>query len=276
MRQLVLFQFLLRQTRRRQLRRQHRRLIFHGEKFILIPRHHAAHGSQFQKAHGPVDGLLLLHQDFVNLRLLRLFFERHQLLLQKRHHVLHALHILRRLFQLAKAFRFPHAVQTDARHVLENQPPLLRPRRQDLIHPVLPDDGQRPLPEPRGRQELLDILQAAASLIQLEITVPIPKQPARDRHLRRIQRQLMSRIIQDQRHLGTILLRPRLGAGENNILRLLPANIPHILLPQDPAHRIGNITLPAAIGPHDHRHALRKIYSRLVRKGFESRQRHSE
>ncbi len=78
-RQLILLQLFFRQARCCQFRRPQRRLVFHGKKFIFIAGNHAAHGSELQKAHGAIDGFLLFHQHFVRLRLLRLFFQGHQL-----------------------------------------------------------------------------------------------------------------------------------------------------------------------------------------------------
>ena len=76
------------------------------------------------------------------MRLFRRRRHRAELLLQHRHEILHAVHILFRAPQLAEAFFLPHPVPADACHLFENQPPFLRPRGQHLIHPVLSDDGQ--------------------------------------------------------------------------------------------------------------------------------------
>ncbi len=82
--------------------------------------------------------------------------------------------------------------------------------RQHLIHPVLPDDRHRALTKPCRCQKLLNILQAAASLIQVEITIPISKESSRDRDLYSIERQLASAVIKDERDLRPILFPARL------------------------------------------------------------------
>ena len=53
------------------------------------------------------------------------------------------------------------------------------------------------------------------------------------------------------------------------VLRLLSPEIPYILLPQHPPDGIGNIALPAAIGPYDDRHAIREFHCSFIGKGLE-------
>ena len=138
----------------------------------FIARQHAANGSQFQHHHRSGDGTFLLHKLLINPGFFCPFLQRNELLIQKSHHVLHPVHIFCRLFQLPEAFVLPHAVQADARHVLKNQTPLIRPGRQHLVHPVLPDNGQGAPPQTCIGQKLLYILQPAAPLVDFEITVP--------------------------------------------------------------------------------------------------------
>ena len=210
MRETVLFQRFLSQARLRELRLPQRAFILELQRFIFIACRHTSGGCQLQEPHRRIDRPLFLRQAFVLSGLLCAFLQGHELLIEKRHHILHALHILRRLLELSKPLRLSHAVQTDPCHVFENHAPFIRMRCQHLIHPVLSDDRHRALAEPCRRQKLLNVLQAAASLIQVEITVPISKEPSRDRDLCGIERQLASAVIKDERDLRPILFPARL------------------------------------------------------------------
>ena len=203
---------------------------------------------------------------------LRRFLHRCQLLGEDRHQIFHAIHIVRRPFQFGQAVLFLHPITADARHFFKNLPPLFRPRRQDAIHAILPDNGKRGAPQPRIRKKLLDVSQTARSLIDEKFAVPVSEHAPRHGHLRRIRRQLMRRIVQHHRHLGAVFRLARHRAGENNILRPLPAQIAHILLAQHPTHRVGNIALPAAVRPDNHRDAFGKYNLRPIGERFESRQ----
>ena len=193
----VLFQRFLRQARLRELRLPQRAFILELQRFIFITCRHTSGGCQLQKPHRRIDHPLLLRQALVLSCSLCPFLQRHELLIEKRHHILHALHILRRLLELSESFRLPHAVQADPCHILEDHAPFIRMCRQHLIHPVLSDDRHRALTEPCRCQKLLNILQATTSLIQVEITIPISKEPSRDRDLCGIERQLASAVIKD-------------------------------------------------------------------------------
>ena len=210
MRETVLFQRFLSQARLRELRLPQRAFILELQRFIFIACRHTSGGCQLQKPHRRIDRPLLLRKALVLSCSLCPFLQRHELLIEKRHHILHALHILRRLLELSESFRLPHAVQADPCHILEDHAPFIRMCRQHLIHPVLSDDRHRALTEPCRCQKLLNILQATASLIQVEITIPISKEPSRDRDLYGIERQLASAVIKDERDLRPILFPARL------------------------------------------------------------------
>ena len=238
----------------------------------FITGQHAADGCQLQHRHRGSDSAFLLHKLLIDPGLFRPFLQRYQLLIQKSHHVLNPVHIFCRLFQLPEPLILPHAVQADASYVLKNQTPLIGPGRQHLIHPVLPDNGQGSPPQTCIGQKLLYILQPAASFVDFEITVPAAEKPSGNGHFRGIQRQFMGRIIQHQRNFRSILCLPGLRAGKNNILRFLTPKVPHILLSQHPAYCIGYITLSAAVGSHDHRHAVSKFYGSFICKRLEALQ----
>ncbi len=219
-----------------------------------------------------LERLLLRQKRLPRLRLFRRVLHRCQLLGQDRHQIFDAIHIFRRPFQFGDAVLFLHPIAADARHFLKNLATLLRPRRQNPIHAVLPDDRQRPAPQARIRKKLLNVPQTARSLVDKKFAVPVSQHAPRHRHLRRFGKQLVRRIVQHHRHLGAVFRLARRRAGKNNILRPLPAQIAHILLAQHPTHRIGNIALPAAVRPDNHRDAFGKRNFRPIRERFKSRQ----
>ena len=80
----------------------------------------------------------------------------------------------------------------------------------------------------------------------------------------------MVRIVQRNRHIGKAQGPPQLGAGKNDILHGMSPQLFDLLLAQDPADRVGDIALAAAVGADDGRDPVMEFELYFVCEGFKS------
>ena len=78
------------------------------------------------------------------------------------------------------------------------------------------------------------------------------------------------RIIYIKRDLAVAVRTAGLGAAENYVLHRLPAQTFGRLLAQYPAHRVGYITLAAAVRAYNRGYALAEFEYRFIGKGFKA------
>ena len=125
------------------------------------------------------------------------------------------------------------------------------------------------MPQARIRKQVIDILETAAPLVDIEFTLTGTEKPPGDHDLLEVYRQ-RSVVVKNQRYLGHAQSPPGRAAGEDDILGLRSAQVADILLAQHPADRIRDIALSTAIRPNDCRDSLIKIYFYFIRKRFET------
>ena len=139
----------------------------------------------------------LLLQGFVLLRLSGLTLERAELAPHLVHDVAHANEILPGRLELALGLGALLLVPRDARGFLDEQPPLVRLRRQDVVQLVLIHDGVRARIGTGAGKQVEDVAQPAAGLVQEIFALARPVETAhhgdlaeRDRELVVHERQL--------------------------------------------------------------------------------------
>ena len=180
------------------------------------------------------------------------------------------LHILLGVFQLLLRLGSAHAISHDARRLLQCGTAIRGLVGQDLVHLALGDDGIAITTDARVPEQLQNILQSAVLAVDGVLALPVPVDPAGDRHLVIFQRQGSVGVVEGQRHLRHAQGAALLGAVEDHVLHLGAAQRPGALLAQDPAHRVGDVALSAAVGPDDGCDARSELKFRFFRKGFES------
>ena len=150
--------------------------------------------------------------------------------------------VIGRIVQPARRFLLPHAEPGDACRFFKDGTPVFRTAVQYLVDLILPNEEHGALAHARIRQQVQDILQPAAFLIDSVIAVPGTVQAPGNAHLVKIQRQHMVAVIEHQRHFRHTQGPALAGARKDNILHLAATKIFGALFAQYPAHRIGNIT----------------------------------
>ena len=121
----------------------------------------------------------------------------------------------------------------------------------------------------RVREEVVDILQAAAGTVDVELAFPAAVEPAGHHHFPEIHRQ--SAVIgKEQGHLRQPQGLSGGRARKDDVLSPGSAQIADVLLTQHPADSIGDIALAAAVRPYDGGDARVKIYGYLIGKGLEA------
>ncbi len=121
-----------------------------------------------------------------------------QTLLQLVHHVRDAEQVLLRPLETALRLLAARLVPADPRRLLENHPPLARTAAQQHVHLPLLDHGVRLRPDPRVEEDLPNVLQPRRLIVDQVLAFAGSVELARDRYLRRVQRQLAVRVVEDQ------------------------------------------------------------------------------
>ena len=197
-------------------------------------------------------------------RLLRLFRERFQLFAELADDVLHAHEILLRVVQLAQGLALAVAVLRDTRRLLEEAAPFLRPRIEDGVDAVLPDDAHAIVADARVGKEIVDILQAAAAVVDEEFTLAAAVKATRHHDLAEVHGQCLVAVIQHERDLRHAQCMAAGRAREDDILGACAAQVAHVLLPQYPADGVGDVALARAVRSHDGRDALIEVERYLI------------
>src|SRR5439155_14987055 len=85
-----------------------------------------------------------------------------------------------------------------SRRLLDQRPPLGRPRREDRLDLALADDRVHPLAEPEVGKQLHEIEPPHAGSIDQVLPLAAAMQPARDRELRVIDRQRSVGVVEEE------------------------------------------------------------------------------
>src|SRR5262249_35842540 len=84
------------------------------------------------------------------------------------------------------------------------------------------------------------------------------------------QRRVAPSIVDEERHLGEIALRPIRSAAEDDVIHFAAAHALGRVLAHHPAQRLDEVRLAAAIGPDDAGHAGLDQQLGMVDEGFET------
>ena len=137
----------------------------------------------------------------------------------------------------------------DPRGLFNQHAALGRLGGQELTDSSLFDDGVVVGTEPGTEEDVLNITQQARTTIEEILAFTRSVEAALDSEFDRSRWRTavgMRRSVVDEtdRHLGHPQRRPLAGAVEDDVLHLVAAERPHLLLTQNPRNGIGNVTLP--------------------------------
>ncbi len=219
---------------------------------------------------GDLQPLQLVPQDVILLRLFRLHPQRLHLKLQLADLVVDPHQVLVGALQLALRLLLAVAEAGDSGGLLEHLPAVRAFDGQDLVNPALSDDGV-PLPaQARVHEQLVDVLEAAGTAVDVVFALPGAVIPAGHRHLRLLQGKEVLRVVQHQGDLGKAQALALLGAVEDHVLHLAAPEGAGGLLPHHPADGVRDVGLARAVGPHHRRDVRAEGQNRLVREGLKS------
>ena len=163
----------------------------------------------------------------------------------------------------------------NARGLLEHQATVVRLARQDLGDIALGHDRVTRLAHARAGEELLDVTQAAGSLVEEILAATVAVHAASQGHLiefhrntRRPQR-IRIHAAQSQRHLGQSQRPPRIGAIEDHVGHFPAAQRLGRLFAQHPSYGIRHVGFATAIGADNRRDSRLEVQAGLVGKALE-------
>ena len=104
--------------------------------------------------------------------------------------------------KLAQRLLLALAVLEYAGRLLDDRPPGLRARVQDLVELALADDHVHLAAEAAVGQQVLDVEQAAAVAVDRVLALPGAEHQPADRHLGVVDRQRAVAVVDGERHLG--------------------------------------------------------------------------
>ena len=140
--------------------------------------------------------------------------------------------------------------------LLDQQPPLARPREHDRLDPALGDDRVHLLAEAGVGQHLGDVGQPAAGAVEAVLALARRgRAGGRSRSRRtRVSRRPVG-VVDDDLDLGGARALDAVAAGEDHVLHRLAAHGERALLAERPQDGVGDVRLARAVGADDHRHA---------------------
>ena len=157
----------------------------------------------------------------------------------------------------------------DAGGLLDEAAALLGPALEDRVELALGDDGVRILAEAGVVQNVLDVHEAAGARVDQVLALPRAVHAPGDGDLLEVHGQDMVRVVEHERDLGDADRLAGGGAGEDDVLHGLAAQLLGALLPQDPQDGVGDIRFTRAVGPHDDGEPGLEGHLRAVGEGFE-------
>ena len=130
--------------------------------------------------------------------------------------------------------------------LLEQRPALLGTERERLVDHALADEQERVVGEMRGVEQVDEVAQADALLVEQVLVLAAAEQPAAELEHLEVDRQQAVAVVEDERHVGHALGRALLGAGPDDVLGLARAQ-GATLLAERPAQRVGEVALAGAV-----------------------------
>src|SRR5439155_19819798 len=190
----------------------------------------------------------------VLLRLLRLPLERGELAFGLVHDVAHAGEVLPGRVELALGLVALLLVARDAGRLLDEDAPLVRLRRQDVVELVLVHDRVGARVRAGAGEEVEDVAQARGAPVEEVLALTRAVEPPRDRHFGPRHRQ-RAVVAEGQLDFGEPDRLSRLRAVEDQVFHALAAERLRALLAERPAHGLAYIRLSASVRPDDARDA---------------------
>ena len=164
------------------------------------------------------------------------------------------------LAQLAQRLLLARTILRNTRCFLKEHAAILWATVKDVVQSVLTDDAHAVMADARIRKELVDILDAAARIIEIHLAVAVSIEAALDHNLIIVNRKHLVRIVKDEDDLRHAESTACGGAGKDDVLGAQTAQHANILLAENPANSVRNIAFSAAVRPHHGGDPLIELY----------------
>ena len=135
--------------------------------------------------------------------------------------------------------------------LLDQSPPLGRPRREDRLDLALADDRVHPLAEAEVGEQLDEIEPAHAGLVQEVLALAAAMEAARDGDLGEVDRERVIGVVEKELDLAEVGGAATGRAREQDVVRLLGAQLQRAQRAGRPADRVGHVRLAGAVRPDD-------------------------
>ena len=139
--------------------------------------------------------------------------------------------------------------------LLEQRAPFLGLRAEDLLDPALADDRVHPAAEAEIGEQLDEVDAAHGRAVQQVLALAAAVQPPRDRELGVRQGPFAVRVVEEQLDLAEVFGRAAAAACEEDVVRLLRAELGGRQRAGRPDDRVGDVGLAGAVRPDDHGNA---------------------
>ena len=201
--------------------------------------------------------------------LARLVLDRPQAAIDFVNDVFESQEVLLDTLQLALGFFLARLVAADAGGFLENHPPLLGIRLDQVRNLALLDDRVAADPHAGIAEDFLHILEADGLLVEQVLALAGPIEAAGNGDLVVVDGQGAIGVVEGHVDLGQGRRLARPGAEENHILHLVAAQAFGALIAQHPLDRVDDVALAAAVGSDDAGHAALEVELQPVGKALE-------
>src|SRR5438270_288292 len=154
--------------------------------------------------------------------------------------------------------------------LLDQRAALLRLRREDRLDLALPDDRVHPLAEAEVGEQLDEIEPAHAGLVQEVLALAAAMEAARDGDLGEVDRERVIGVVEKELDLAEVGGAATGCAREQDVVRLLGAQLQRAQRAGRPADGVGHVRLAGAVRPDDDADALFEANFDRVRERLEA------
>ena len=186
--------------------------------------------------------------------------------------VLHPLEVHGGLLQPALGAVLPVAIEPDARRLLEERAPLVGAVGEEQVDHLRLDHDARVAAEAGAAEQVLDVAEADGRAVEQVVALSRAGEASGDDDLAVGDGEVAVGVVEEEGDFGDVDRAARGRTLEDHVLHLAAAEQPGRLLAQDPAHRVGDVGLAAAVGAHDGGDAVLEGEGDVVGEGLEAGQ----
>ena len=164
----------------------------------------------------------------------------------------------------------PRLEPAEAGRLLDQRASLLGLRGEDRLDLALSDDRVHALAETEVGEDLDQVETPHRCAVQEVLALSSAVQPPGDRELRVVERACAVLVVEEQLDLAEVGRTAIQPAGEEDVVRLLGAQLVRAQRPGGPADRVGDVRFPGPVRPDDHADARLEAHLDRIGKRLEA------